>query len=82
MSMNGLDLFELVPALYRLKDAQLAQSQVLLTPAEQSTVATLQAKTTLTPEKQAELDQLLAKAARGPLQSLLMIIQEQLAVMA
>jgi hypothetical protein len=62
MSLNGVDLFQLVPALYRLRDAQLAQSQT-------------------SADQQAELDQLTAKAARGPLQSLLMVIEEQLALM-
>ena len=46
MSSNGQSLFDLLPALYRLRDAQLAQS------------------------------------APGPLQSLLMLIEEQLAVVA
>jgi hypothetical protein len=49
MSTQGQKLFDLLPALYRLRDAQLAESQNL---------------------------------ARGPLQSLLMLIEEQFAVMA
>jgi hypothetical protein len=49
MSTQGQRLFDLLPALYRLKDAQLAQSQNL---------------------------------AQGPLQSLLMLIEEQFAVVA
>jgi hypothetical protein len=83
MSADGTRLFDLMPALYRLKDAGLAQSHNLLTSSEQVQLAALQALTPpLTPVQQQELDALLAKAARGPLQSLLMLIDEQLAIMA
>jgi hypothetical protein len=83
VSLKGLDLFQLLPALYRIKDAQVAQSQELLTSAEQTQLQALKAKTPpLAAEEQAELDELTAKAARGPLQSLLMLIGEQLAVMS
>lgn len=79
MSMQGLDLFNLLPAVYRVRDAQLAQSRQLLTAAESAELATLQAATPPLPaEQQAQMNQLLAKASRGPLQSLLMVIQEQL----
>ncbi len=81
MSFDGQKLFNLLPALYRLRDAQVAQSQSLLTLAESAQLIALQAlPTPLSPVNQAALDQLLAKAARGPLQSLLMLIAEQLAV--
>jgi hypothetical protein len=76
-----IDLFQLAPAFYRLRDGQLAASMTLLTPAEQTQLAILQAKvktTTLSADEQAELDALTAKAGRGPLQSLLMVIGEQL----
>src|SRR5262249_57499809 len=83
MSLQGLDLFSLLPAFHRIRDAQLAQSQNLLTPAESSQLKALQALTPPLPaDQQAELDQLLAKASRGPLQSLHLVIQEQLAVVA
>ena len=49
MSTNGSKLFDLLPALYRLRDAQIAQTQNL---------------------------------PQGPLQSLLMLVEEQLAVVA
>ncbi len=79
----SIDLFQLVPAIYRLRDAQLAQSQTLLTPAEQTELAELQAQVTpLGTDQQALLDELAAKAARGPLQSLLMLLGEQLAAVA
>ena len=71
------DLFELLPAVYRIRDAQLAQSQTLLTAAELADLNALRAQTTpLTADQQAQLDQLTAKAARGPLQSLLMLVGE------
>jgi hypothetical protein len=83
MSMQGLDLFNLLPAVYRLRDAQLAQAQTLLTPAEQAELAALQAAAwPLSADEQTQLNELIAKASRGPLQSLLMVIQEQLKVVA
>ncbi len=83
MSATGQRLFDLMPALYRLKDAALAQSHNLLTSAEQLQLKALQTlPPPLTPAEQQELDALMAKAVRGPLQSLLMLIEEQLAVVA
>ena len=82
-SMQGQILFNLLPALYRLRDAQLAQSMNLLTPVETTQLQSLQALTPpLTTVQQQQIDQLLAKAARGPLQSLLMLIEEQMAIVA
>jgi hypothetical protein len=83
MSTTAQRLFELMPALYRLKDARLAQSQTLLTAAELAQLNALRAlPPPLTTVQQQELDALLAKAARGPLQSLLMVVAEQLAIVA
>jgi hypothetical protein len=79
----SFDLFNLVPAVYRIRDAQLAQSQPLLTPLETARLQLLQSLIPpLSADQQAELDELTAKAIRGPLQSLLMLIEEQLAVLA
>jgi hypothetical protein len=79
----SFDLFSLLPAIYRIRDAQIAQSQQLLTPAEQAELTALQALTPpLPPDEQAQLNQLLAKASRGPLGSLVMLLEEQLAVLA
>ena len=76
-------LFELVPAVYRLRDAQIAQTMTLLTATEQAQLAALQALLPpLSVDQQTELDSLLAKSKRGPLESLLMVIEEQLAIMA
>jgi hypothetical protein len=79
VSFDGQTLFNLLPALYRLKDAQIALTHNLLTPAESAQLAALKALSTLTVVQQSQLDQLLAKASRGPLQSILMLIAEQIA---
>ena len=79
----SFQLFDLLPAVYRIRDAAIAQSLKLLTPAEQTTLAALQllqsSSALLSADQQAQLDELLAKASRGPLQSLLMLVQEQIA---
>jgi hypothetical protein len=79
----SFDLFNLLPAAYRIRDAQLAQWQPLLTPAETSQLRVLQGlQPPLSSDQQALLDALTAKASRGPLESLLMVIQEQLGIVA
>jgi hypothetical protein len=75
-------LFDLLPAVYRIRDIGYAQSRDLLTPAERAELLGLQAIATPSADQQARLEELLSKAARGPLQSLLMVIQEQLGVLA
>ncbi|MBW0001715.1 MAG: hypothetical protein JO015_21675 [Verrucomicrobia bacterium] len=81
--MSSQTLFDLLPAVYRLRDAQLVQSRNLLSAAETAQLRALQAPAgPLSTTEQEQLNQLTAKAARGPLQSLLMLIEEQLAVMA
>jgi hypothetical protein len=78
--MSGETLFNLLPAVYRLRDTQLAQSMNLLSGSETAQLLALQTSNSpLTAAQQAQLNQLTAKAARGPLQSLLMLIEEQLA---
>jgi hypothetical protein len=76
------DLFDLLPAVYRIRDIAYAESRNLLTPAESAELATLRANPSPSPDEQARLDELAAKASRGPLHSLLMVIQEQLQVLA
>ncbi|HEY2513844.1 MAG TPA: hypothetical protein VGI39_23410 [Polyangiaceae bacterium] len=79
----SFDLFNLLPALYRIRDAQIAQSLPLLTAAEQAQLAALQTlPPPLGPDQEAELAALTAKASRGPLESLLLLLQEQLAAVA
>ena len=78
-----LDLFSLLPAVYRTRDIELAQSQALLTPAETAELNGLKALLPpLSIDQQLRLAELSAKTTRGPLQSLLLLIQEQLAIMA
>lgn len=80
MSFDGQALFNLLPGLYRLKDAQLAQAQTLLTPQEAAELQALQAlPPPLSLAQQEQLQRLLTRA-EGPLQSLLALIAEQLAV--
>lgn len=75
----SFSLFDLVPAVYRLRDGQIAATMQLLTPDEQSLLYTLQNPTSpLDAEQTALMNELAAKATRGPLQSLLMVIDEQL----
>ena len=77
------DLFNLLPAVHRIRDIQIAESEPLLTPAE---IAELKGLKSLIPllsiDEQLRLDELTAKASRGSLHSLLLLIQEQLAVLA
>ena len=79
----SLELFNLMPAVYRIRDIAIAQSQQLLTPAELTELATLQAQTPpLSLDDELRLEELTSKAQRGPLHSLLLVIQEQLEVLA
>jgi hypothetical protein len=80
MSVN---LFDLLPAIYRTRDYGLAVSRALLTPAESAELAALQAAPPpLSIDQQLRLEELRARATRGPLQSLLLVIEEQLKVLA
>ncbi len=73
------DLFQLLPAVYKIRDAELAAAKPLLTPVEAAELASLRALTPpLSADDQARLDELEAKASRGPLQSLLRVIGEQI----
>ena len=39
--MSAIDLFQLLPAVYRVRDAQIASAQTLLTPAQQAQLTAL-----------------------------------------
>ncbi len=87
VSPQGLDLFSLLPAVYRIRDIELAQSMPLLTDLEQATLVQLKLLSApgmppLAPDQQALLDELNVKASRGPLQSLLLVLQEQVSIVA
>jgi hypothetical protein len=73
MSTQGQRLFDLMPSLYRLKDAALN----FLSPAD---LAELQALQNTPPPLSAAKQLRLTQLSRGPLQSLLMLIEEQFAV--
>jgi hypothetical protein len=78
--MSPQTLFDLLPAVYRLRDAQFAKSLQLLSPSEAAQLKALQETASpLSAAQQLLFDRLTAKAARGPLQSLLMLIEEQVA---
>ncbi len=79
MSSPGQRLFDLLPSVYRVKDSQLS----LLSPSDAAQLQLLQSTdpSTLTPAQLQQLVQLQAKS-RGPLQSLLMLVEEQLAILA
>jgi hypothetical protein len=79
----SIELFGLLPAVYRNRDINLAQSQTLLTPTELAELAALEALVPpLSIDQRLRLDELTAKSTRGPLHSLLLVIQEQLAILA
>ena len=82
MSFN---LFQLVPAVYRLRDGQIAAVHATaIARRANSTLRTSRRSTgpRSTLAQQAQLDALVAKSERGPLQSLVMIIEEQLQAFA
>ncbi|HEX4004723.1 MAG TPA: hypothetical protein VHX60_00980 [Acidobacteriaceae bacterium] len=79
MSTQPQRLFNLLPSLYRLRDAQLAQ-QNGFTPADAVQLQALQALPgPLTTAQQQQLDQLTA-LSYGPLQALLSLVEEQVAI--
>jgi hypothetical protein len=75
----SFDLFNLLPAVYRTRDIELAQSQTLLTPAELTELEGLVPPLSI--DQQLRLEELTAKSTRGPLHSLLLVIQEQLGIL-
>ncbi|MGA2349990.1 MAG: hypothetical protein ABSF70_06110 [Terracidiphilus sp.] len=79
----SVDLFQLLPAVYRMRDAQIARSLPLLTPVQQTLLDELQALPQPLPaDQQAQLDELQTLASRGPLESMLMVVSEQLTAVA
>lgn len=82
MSFDVEKLYSLLPAIYRIRDIEVAgQGKGLLAPAEQAELQTLRALATLTEKQQKRLEQLEEKRQRGPLKALLSIISEQTAVL-
>ena len=62
----SFSLFDLIPAVYRLRDGQIAATMQLLTPAEEGELTALQTSSTpLTADQQSLLNALTAKSTRG-----------------
>ena len=82
MSFDAEKLYSLLPAVYRLRDMELAsQLEGLLSQSELAELQTLRAQTTLTEKEAGRLEDLEARRQRGPLRALLSIISEQAAVL-
>ena len=82
MSFDSDSLLDLLPAIYRLRDEEAAaRLESLLSPAEAAEQAALAALTSPTPLQQQRLEQLGAKALRGPLASLLAVFAPELEAM-
>ncbi|HEU0301742.1 MAG TPA: hypothetical protein VFR37_19975 [Longimicrobium sp.] len=80
MSFDGARLFELLPALYRIRDIELARGDAgLLTTLEKAELELLQKTPGLTTVQQDRLAELAAKRDTGPLRELLEVLGEQLA---
>ena len=83
MSFDIEKLYALLPAVYRIRDIELAeQMDSLLTPVERGELQLLRSLSTLTAKEASRLDELEEKRQRGPLKSLLSVISEQSVVLA
>lgn len=83
---DGRRLFELLPAVYRIRDlAQAVPSPGWLSPADRAALAALQAKadagTPLTDDEAARRDALVASSMAGPLANLVALLAEQVGVL-
>ena len=82
MSFDIENLYSLLPAVYRIRDIELAeQLDKLLTPGEQAELQSLRQQASLTAKEEKRLEALEAKRQRGPLKALLSVIAEQAAVL-
>ena len=82
MSFEVEQLYSLLPAVYRIRDAELAQQlKGLLTEAEAAELQSLQGLETLSEEETKRLSELEDKRQRGPLKALLSVIAEQALVL-
>jgi hypothetical protein len=83
MSFDIEKLYALLPAVYRIRDIELAeQMDNLLTPAERVDLEHLRSLSTLTADQENRLQQLQDKRQRGPLKALLSLISEQSVVLS
>jgi hypothetical protein len=82
MSFDADTLFRLLPAIHRIRDAELAAGlKGLLTPEEAAELAALEALPSPTVAEQERIEALRGKAARGPLKALLMAFADEFAVL-
>ena len=83
MSFDARNLFELLPAIHRIRDAELAQQMgdSLLTVAERTERDALAALAAPSADEQQRLAALNEKVARGPLESLIAVFAEQIGAM-
>ena len=83
MSFDLDSLYGLIPAIYRIRDAELAQRLPLLDAGESAELRDLDAKaasgTALTPAEAEQRAVLTEKASSGPLRSLMKVLAEQIA---
>ena len=81
MSFDAQTLFELLPAVHRIRDSeQAARLPDLLNAAEQAELAALGVLPSPTEDEQERIATLQDKASRGPLESLIGIFAEQIGV--
>jgi len=82
VSFDVEKLYSLLPAVYRIRDIELAsRMEGLLTPSERAELQSLGSLDTLTKEQERRFLELEDKGQRGPLKSLLSVIAEQVAVL-
>jgi len=82
MSFDAATLFRLLPAIHRIRDAELAAGLTgLLSTAEAAELAALEGLPSPNVTEQERIEALRGKAARGPLQALLMAFADQFAVL-
>ncbi len=82
MSIDADTLFRLLPAIHRIRDAELAAGMGnLLSPAEKLELQGLEALPSPTVAEQERINALREKAARGPLKALLTVFAGELAAM-
>lgn len=82
MSFDVEKLYSLLPAVYRIRDVELAQQlKGLLTDAERAELQSLQGLDTLTEAQTSRLNELEDKRQHGPLKALLSVISEQALVL-
>ena len=81
MSFDIERLYSLLPAVYRIRDIELAEQMDLLAPSERAELQSLRLLETLTAKQEQRREELETQRQRGPLKALLSVIAEQTAVL-